>query len=239
MDTGPLEEIGLTRQQAEIYLALLRKGPSTASTIAAETGIDRATTYRFLDGLIQRGFVSYVITNNIKYFSAAHPEKLVLDLHEKEAHLKQILPELISSMHLPKEEATTVELFKGKEGVKTVLKDILKEGKPYTYIGEVEKYYETLGPYAEAWLRQVERLRIKGRLVLTEGSKFTLAKTERCRLISKDYISKIATWTYGNKTALFIWATPLHAVVINNKDVTESNLNLFNYLWKLSKPYKE
>ncbi len=237
MDTTILRKIGLSEQEIKIYLVLLRFGVSTATKIASETNIDRATTYRFLAVLTEKGLVSSFITNNITYFNAAHPTKLCDDLKEKLKQTEIIVPELEKLMSLPKEESK-IELYKGKEGLKTIMKDILREKKPYTFIGEVEKFFTEIDPYILQWLKQVERLSIKGKLICNEDAKFVTAKTEIYRFISKEFISKISTWTYGNKTSLFIWTTPPFGIVIENKDVTQSNLSLFNFLWKMSKKKK-
>jgi len=234
MNTEILKKIGLSDQEIKIYLALLKLRTSTATKIASETNIDRATTYRFLNSLIEKGFVSYVITNNVKYFNAAHPNKLIEDLKEKLEQTKVILPELESLIN-SKNEETTLELFKGKEGLKTIMKDILKENKPYTFIGEVERFFTELPFYIEQWLMSIEKQKLKGRLICNENAKFKTAKTETYRLISNDFISRISTWTYGNKTSLFIWSNPPYGIIINNKDVTDSNLSLFEFFWKIGK----
>lgn len=234
MNDELLKKIGFAEREIKIYLALLRFGPSTATRVASETGIDRATTYRFLDSLIEKGAVSYFVTNNVKRFSAVHPSKLIEDLREKTRQMEAIMPEL-EGLILQSKEETRVELYKGKEGLKSIMKDILRDGDGYTFIGEVEKFFTELTFYIDQWLRQVERLDLKGRLICAQGAKFRVAKTEEYRLISKEFISKISTWTYGDKTALFIWSDPPYGVVIENKDVKDSNLVLFNALWKIAK----
>lgn len=233
MYTEILKGLGLSDKEISIYLALLRFGTVTATKIAQETDIDRTTSYRFLSSLINKGLVSYAIKNNVKYFTAAHPTKFVQDLKNKLEQVNGILLDLEALTNLPKEE-TKVELYKGKEGLKTVMKDILRERKPYTFIGEVEKFFTELPIYIQQWLKQVERLNIKGKLICNDKAKFQVAKTESYKLISNNYISRVSTWTYANKSALFIWSNPFFAVVIENEDVTQSNLNFFNFLWNLA-----
>lgn len=234
MNEEVLKNIGLSDHEIRIYLSLLRLGSVTATKLARETNTDRATTYRFLDSLITRGLVNYVILNNVKYFKAAHPKKISEDLKNLKESYDQVLPELESLLKLPREE-TKVELYKGKEGLKTIMKDILREKKSYTFIGEVEKFFTELSPFIIQWLKRVEEARIRGKLICIEGTSFKVAKTEQYKLISKKFISRVSTWTYGSKTALFIWSKPLFGVLIDNEDVTKSNSLLFNFLWGLAK----
>lgn len=234
MNIDALKKIGFNEKEIKIYIVLLRLGSSTATKIAEETNIDRATTYRFLYSLIEKGFVSYFVKDSVKYFTGAHPYKIIEDLKEKSNEVKLFLPELIGLMSVKKGE-TRLEVYKGKEGLKAIMKDILREKKDYTFIGEVERFYTDLPFYTEQWLKQVEKYNIKGRLIFNEKAKFTVAKTEKHKLISKKFISRISTWTYGNKTALFIWSNPPFGVVIDNGEVTKSNLSLFEFLWGLAK----
>jgi sugar-specific transcriptional regulator TrmB len=68
MNTKILEDIGLTKTEIKIYLALLKLGQSTTTNIIKDAGIHASKVYEFLDKLIKKGLVSY---NSI----AAHPAR--------------------------------------------------------------------------------------------------------------------------------------------------------------------
>src|SRR3989338_6704635 len=96
-----LINIGLSGNEADIYLALLELGPSLVSRIVEKTGINRTNIYDRLSRLIDRGLVAYVIKNNRKCFYSAEPKRLIRYLEEKEEQIKKekqdverILPEL-------------------------------------------------------------------------------------------------------------------------------------------------
>ena len=95
------------------------------------------------------------------------------------------------------------------------MKDIIRERKPYIFLGEAEKYFSEIEIFTEQWLKLVEKAKIKGKILTSKKQKFRVAKTEECKFLSDEYISEISTWTYGNKTALFIWTEPFYAVLIN------------------------
>ena len=101
MNIKILEEIGLTKTEIKIYLTLLKLGQSTTTNIVRKAEIHASKVYEFLDKLIQKGLVSYVIKSNKKYFSASEPDFLKEFLREKENKIKEqeseinkILPEL-------------------------------------------------------------------------------------------------------------------------------------------------
>ena len=68
MDTKLLEEIGLTKTEIKLYLALLKLGQSTTTGIVREAQVHASKVYEFLDKLIQKGLVTYVIKANKRYF---------------------------------------------------------------------------------------------------------------------------------------------------------------------------
>ena len=66
MDTKILEEIGLTKTEIKIYITLLAQGQCTTTVIVREAGIHASKVYEYLDKLIAKGLVSYVIKSNKK-----------------------------------------------------------------------------------------------------------------------------------------------------------------------------
>src|SRR4030042_1548415 len=120
MNQALLEEAGLTSSEARIYLALLEKGSCRAGEISRHTGIHRRSVYDSIERLIQKGLVSYIKTNNRKYYEPANPERLVELLKEKEDNLKQILPELQLLRKLAEDKKEAL-FFRGKQAIKPML----------------------------------------------------------------------------------------------------------------------
>ena len=229
-----LKEAGLNDREIEIYLALLRLGLVLVSTLSKETGLHRSNIYDTLEKLQDKGLVSHIVKNNIKYYKATSPERLLDYIDERKENIKKILPELINLTKLPREE-TKVEVFKGIEGIKTVLKQIIKDRKTYHITGESEKFFDLLGPYATQWLKKAEELKIKGKLVFIEGMKFGLTKYETCKILPEECFSSIETWIWDTKTGYFVMSPPYFVILVDNKDIADSNISQFNFLWKLGR----
>ena len=94
MNTEVLEQLGLTEAESKVYLALLELGSSQAGKITSKTGIHRRTVYDSIERLIEKGLVSFISQNNIKFFESVDPQQLLEILKEKQDNLKQILPQL-------------------------------------------------------------------------------------------------------------------------------------------------
>ncbi|MCX6741659.1 MAG: helix-turn-helix domain-containing protein [Candidatus Pacearchaeota archaeon] len=84
-----LEKLGLTENQAKVYLALLRLGSVTAGIIIKETGLHRAYVYEILEKLMDKGLVSHVIQAQRKYFEAANPKKFLEMISEEKQNIQE------------------------------------------------------------------------------------------------------------------------------------------------------
>jgi len=232
MDKKILERVGLSQGEIEVYITLLKLGSALVSKISQETGLHRTNIYDTLEKLREKGLVAYVIQENRKYFSASHPDKLLDYIKEREAEIKNILPELKSYASFPRSESI-VEVYKGKEGLKTVLKDILKEKQDYIVFeeeGYIEKVLPHFYPQFNKQLNK-EKIRVK---VLTKDTKIAKRSLMEMRALPEFLSFPSATAVYGKKVAIFVWDEPYHAILIRSKQVAEGYRSFFRQLWKSS-----
>ncbi len=232
-----LQNLGLEEKEAKVYLALLSLGEATATTISEKSNLDRTLIYQLANKLIERGLVSYIIKNNVKYFSAANPQKLIQDLKEKEKELRKAMPELIS-LTKTREEETKVEVYRGKEGLRTILKDIIRTKKDYVAFGEEGRFQKILPIDVHQFLRQLEENNIHERVVIRADLKGIAlkSKTSIFKHLPKDYLSPVTTLVYGNKVANFIWSPPYYVILTRNKEVADSFRTHFEILWNMATP---
>jgi len=54
-----LQQIGLSKKEAQIYLALAKKPETTANGIAKATSSNRTVTYNILQQLLEKGIITY------------------------------------------------------------------------------------------------------------------------------------------------------------------------------------
>ncbi len=127
-----LSTLGLDHKQTDIYLALLKLGPASIRDIAAESGINRGTTFELLKVLKSKGVISQIPRGKRKVYCPEPPEQLVKLAEQKLLELEQartsltrdIVPDLQS---LAKDSAETiVRHYEGDEGIEFVLRDILQ-----------------------------------------------------------------------------------------------------------------
>ncbi len=229
-----LKDLGFEEREIKIYLALIRIGDSPALKISKEIGIDRTTTYDILERLIGRGIVSSYIKNKSKHFSALAPEKLLTYFREKYSSLENILPEL-NKISNQTPEIIKCELFYGKEGLKSVGKDIVNNAKEYRVIGIRKEYEEILGYFNEQAILKLDQFKAKEFAIVEKNAKFMKLKNGEYRYLDKKLISPVTTLIYRNKVVFFIWKEPYYAVSIENEQLAKSQTEHFNFLWKIAK----
>ncbi len=233
-----IQSLGLEEKEAKVYLTLLSSGEITATKIAEKTNLDRTLMYQITNKLIEKGLISYFIKNNIRYFSAADPEILLKTLQEKEDALKKTLPELKEMQKLVRSQ-TKVEIYRGREGINTILKIILKEEKPYFITGGAQEACSIFELENKIFVKQAEKIKIKGKILARKKDIFFVGKNEKYRYIPENLISSTTQMLWSNKTAILVWSEPYYAILIENEEVAKNNLATFNYLWNTAaKPSK-
>lgn len=241
MEKEILRELGLTNNETEVYLTLLKAGSISVNDIAEKSALHRQAVYDALDRLLEKGFVSFVVKNNKKYFQGMNPEKILEYLKEKEEKFKSVLPELIELTMLPRED-TFVEVFKGKGIVRTVYRDIIKEFQKKA--GEVLisgvdewKFLKEDRIALQQHLKRLQKLRCKERILVKEkDTYFVEGHQTTYRWISKEAFNPTPIFAYGNKFTIIVWGNPSYAIIIENRNLADSYRKQFNLLWKISKP---
>jgi len=246
MDTDILRKIGLTENEIKIYINLLKTGLSTAYDIGKKTGIYRVHVYDKLEQLMDKGLVTHVYRGAKKYFQATTPSKIKHYLEDQKRVLEvqeqavdSILPELEAMTKMSKED-TFVEVFKGNEGLKYFLKDIIKTKKEVLITGiDDQKYQEALPIFMKQYFRDIRNNNIKERVItLKKLNVFLfekkLAPTTHYRFLEEKQFNPTNTFVYGNKVVIVTWGTPVMAVMIKNKTIAETYQNHFEHLWNVA-----
>ena len=239
MHTEILQELGLTKNEVKVYIALLELGSTPAGPLIKRVGMHRAQVYALLDLLLDKGIISYVLKFNRKYFEAHDPERLLeyveskkKDLEQKELELKKLLPELKLKKQLTVEQEGTI--YKGKRGIKTILEDVLHKKKDWLVFGAGGKFKELFPWYFEHHHTKRTKLKIPLRIIFSDNlrSQRKSLPFAQIRFLPSTYINPATTYIYNNTVAIIIWDPTPQAFVIRSEQVAKSYRNFFELLWK-------
>ncbi len=138
--TELLQNIGLSKKHAEVFILLYKYGASPASFIARMLGEERTNTYKILQALVREGFIAENIKWNMKHFFIANKEILRNKLEEQKKSIEKqekILPQIEQKLsELDKEKISPIpkmRFFEWNEWILSLFKDILLETKEKKY----------------------------------------------------------------------------------------------------------
>ena len=240
-----LEDVGLSRQEAKIYITVLKLGMPKASIIAQKTGMARGGVYYTLKLLKEKGFISEVIKSGVLYYSAATPDNLIVKLEEEKnkqmQHLADIVPQLKTLQNIALERPT-IEFYEGYEGFKTVFTNLIDKPDQEFRCYLSSKVLDFLPHFHEQFRkrRTEKHIMIK---TITERTKRLedikkLDKKELRETRFNDTLFKNNEMLYYIlKDEIFIIKankSEQHGIYIKDKDLAEFQKNIFDKLWKES-----
>lgn len=247
MNPKTLEKFGVSPNEAKVYLSLLNLGCTLAGKISEKATIHRRAVYDALNRLIGKGLVSFVIKAGKKYYEATNPEKLLEilkekeeDIKNKEKTIKKILPELISEYKQTKSKLEA-SIYRGKEGLKTIMELILKEKKDWLSMGSTGKGPEILPYFLPGWHKRRLKLKIKYRGLIVDtpdgrkrAKEFLKIGLAEVKFLPKEIQNPQTIWIFGNKIAIILVSIEQPIIfLIDNKDISNSFRDQFNWLWSL------
>jgi len=252
MNINVLKKIGFSDKSAQVYLALLRLGPSSVRSLAEETGLNRGTTYDNLKLLQDEGVVTFYKKDTKQQFVAEAPAKLQTllrnrqeELSRTESDLSKFVTELEALHHSG--ESKPVARYYGKSELYKILEDVLAttEGgeeslyRVYSTEGVREYLYADFPTFSDA--RVAKGITVKA-IALGDGGELRglderkwLSPTEGSGMSETGLHNPSPTYIilYPGKTAyisLDVHAEPM-GVVIENAGVSTMQQRIFDQLW--------
>lgn len=223
---------GLTKPEYALYMVLLKLKTASARDISKESGFHRTNIYDVMEKLKEKGLVSFYKEKDTNYFKCNDPKNLYNYLDQQKAVIDKIEPEL-SELYKKAGEETEIEIFKGKQGIISAFKDILRENKPTCAFGVSAKLKENLPIFREQFIETVVRQKMPYKLLYTRRIT-ELPKPMEMRILKKEFVSPMEVHFYDDKTLQVIWEPDMRAILIKSKQFTEAYRKHFELLWKLS-----
>jgi len=231
----------LTKNEAKVYLSLLKAGSAMAGEITEKTGVHRRNVYDSIERLVKKGLVSHVNIDNKKVFSPANPERFLELMEEERRNLekkKEDFRKILPSLKLFREgkKKQDVRFFRGIGGLKTVYEDILRTKKECIGYGSGAKIEEILKSYFRNYIKRRVKEKIKTRLIYEEserGKDYTKNPRSQVKFLPDKYSSHSSLRIYSDKTAIILMSKedPL-AIIIKNSEIADGYRKYFEILWK-------
>ena len=130
-----LVRLGLSENEAKVYLGFLKYPDVTAADVARELDMDKSSCYRAVVNLLTLGLVVTRPKNRGTTYTAVNPNQLTLLLDKKRTELDiqalaldSYITSLAQSIPAKNTIGTRVKMERGLEGLQSMMEDRLKFG---------------------------------------------------------------------------------------------------------------
>ena len=255
-----LQELGLSKHESQIYIALLALKKASVTTIAEKAKVNRTTTYDILDKLNTTGLVSKYLSNKKTTYAIDSPQRLKAWMKDKEKKLNEQKSKLndafseIDYLFKATAQAPKIQYFEGRKKAENFFNDSLTSNPSIIYgYSATHIIAKTLTEkYSKYYARERYKRNILGKYIVQEIDKeSTLQYTKRYYgkyLNKKPHLIKTKilphkktdtflneTIVYNNKVAISHMGNNFFGVIVESEDVANTQRIVFESLWKTLK----
>lgn len=234
-----LQNLSLSKNESKVYTALVKLKIASVNEISRTTDVPRVNIYDVLESLKAKGLVASVTKSNKMYFEPANPDRIMDLFEKKQREMKEVKEQITQLSAVFKEGSIKKEvgLYKGKLGLKTVLKDVLTSKTEILNYGSSGMFPKFYPEYFNIWEARRTRNNIKMRIVASKSVKRKVPKKklQTIKFLNLEFKNLTSTFVYENKVAIFMWVEDPIAILIENKELVDSYRNYFEVLWKIAK----
>jgi len=236
-----LKSIGLSENQAKVYLAGLELGPTRILELARISGVKRTTIYSVMEELLDHDYFTTLKKEGKKQYLAIDPDSLKHMILERHETLTHNLPELRALYSLSPVKPKVV-FYEGIENLKRIMEEpihLIPKGQLYYRINSGQQ--EMIKAVGADWWKELAEKRVKKGLPikviadripqpipeLVEAGPKALRDI---RFLPKNIHIPVREQIYGDRVAIIDLKT-LMALVIEDVNIARLHEVFFESLW--------
>ncbi|PIN75969.1 hypothetical protein COV18_00915 [Candidatus Woesearchaeota archaeon CG10_big_fil_rev_8_21_14_0_10_37_12] len=248
MNLTKLRNIGLTEGEIKVYEALLKLGETTKTNLAKESGIAPSNVYDVTNRLLEKGIISKIEKNGIAHFSPANPNRIFTFLEQKKKEINEeqdivasLLPSLLAEFTANKKK-TSVEVFQGWNGLKTVFEELINDCKKgdanYVFGASEGETPEQADRFFLKYSKQRAKKGITTNIIFNDRvrerkKRFDFfQKSKKCNIRFLNQSTPAEIIVYKDKACIIILTREPLTIRITAASVAESFKQYFEVLWK-------
>ena len=235
-----LQKLGLSQKEARLYLVALENGPATIAKLAQKSGLKRGTIYEFLAEMLEKGLLEVSISGKRKLYASVQPQKLKKIIDRQKEILDNLIPDL-SLLTSTSPAKPKIKFYEGKEGLVTAYYEILDipNGSEVLGFATFQGIYKLFSESAiKTYIKKRVAKKIKQKLIMPTDEyahnhlndiKRELRQT---LMIPKDKFSITNEINiYQDKVAIISLGEEKVGVIIESKQIADTQRAIFNLLW--------
>lgn len=240
-----LLDIGLNKNEVEVYQALLLEGEMTPNQVAEQTGLSRTNAYAILKGLVKKEVIEEFEKKKKLAYKVLHPQTLIEMMKAKRErqenaykNLSLMMPKLIDDYEI----ATSVpgaSYLKGVKELERVYKDISRAKKEvYIFSSKYSNNKKEATALMRKYIKEQARLGIKAKVLMPKSShKSETSKKNNLvevRFLPHSFLLFSQILVYGDAIAITSFKSNLVTTWIGDKDMAQTLRTVFLTLWQLA-----
>ena len=239
-----LTKIGLSDEEAAIYLAALELGECLPKHLAEKSSIKRPTLYKLLPELFFKGVLGQTIKGKRRYLLAEDPEEVLQKRKNDLRLLQEKVPELQlllrSAIVKPK-----IIFYEGLEGLRKVYMDTLREKSGILEFVGIQKIHPKIEFHSKNYYipQRIDK-GIPIKIIISGKTKSELLKINsdpyalrEVRVIDeKKFPIPLDCYIYGDNVSFALYRTDSEpiGVIIRSKEIATTMRSLFEFIWKFN-----
>lgn len=237
-----LESLHLNQNEAKVYLALLEIGQTSAGNIIKKVTLHRSVVYEALDKLINKKLVFKLTRNNISYFQATNPDRLIQNIESEREIAKDLVSQFkkMADANLPE-----IVIYEGIESYRRFWLDCYKNlpvgSIDYVSGSIANRWKEIMGDDIKKVIKIIIKRKIKWQMIVFDkndiGSELLENHPELCdyRVIESPFTKEGNYNIFNDDTLILHSITEPTIIEIKNKSLVKVFKHNFDILWKFGK----
>lgn len=234
-----LADVGLTPNEASVYLAGIQLGPTTIAKLSQATDIKRPTVYTIFESLIKKG-LAYVSQEKLKKEYVCHsPENLKALIAQRQQRFEDKIPDFLR-LYNARSEDHLIEHYRGAQEIQHMYLNLIESlgrGEPYYVIGNQEAWYFSDERFWQRFIEKRSRLGLDLKLLLQDSNitrvhkKYEANYAEKVKILPQEVALATNTIITPRRVIIHSLETPSFAMVINDANIAASQMQTFELMW--------
>ncbi len=239
-----LQTLGMTKNDALVYEALVRFGPCRAGHIINKIDLHRNLVYQSLDHLVNQGYATKLIRSGVWQFQITDPASLMTQVKRKESIVSGIMEEVKTYQHKVHQQMIVYEGIESYRDYWIQSLERIPEGTVDYAVGVLpnEQWIALMGKNYKKYLE----LRLRKR-IFWKTIHFSITQSELDMLKKYPDLTEYRVWkregeflgdfnVVHDTVILQAVTDPPRIIEIRDSDFVKVFQNYFDMMWEKSEP---
>lgn len=231
-----LSSIGLSQNEIDVYLDLLKNSASTAYSVANRIDCHRSSVYEAIKKLHQIGFIVEIQEENRKLYQTREYTAIEEYLRQKQSEFKEIEPYLktISNTEMPE---GSISISYGSNRLRAAFSELFRLKKEILIWTLPKRLDEFLGRwFLKEMEESIQKKEIMTKIISSSEFKGSneIPKNNFTEVRYSNEESNIFTIVCSDTVLLIVLSSPATIVEMKNANISEGFKSRFLTLWEKS-----